>query len=330
MSWCTIESDPGVFTELIETIGVKGVQVEEIYSLDDDSFSHLKPVYGLIFLFKWVKQNDSGAPVQYVDDPSIFFANQVVNNACATQAILSILMNSPTLDLGETVSDLKAFTQEFPPELKGVSIGNCEQIRKAHNSFARAEPFVSDEKATADDKDDVYHFVAYIPHNGRVYELDGLKRGPVLLGEASEDNWLDAVRPAIQSRIESYSQSEIRFNLLALVKNRKQACEEKIAQLSTEMGTAEGGRQAEITAAIEEHQATIASEEAKFTNWREENKMRRHNYIPFIVAMLKVLAKKKKLGGLVEKARTRGGELRAAAMKKKADEQGAAAAVAGQ
>ena len=60
---------------------MKGVQFEEIYSLEKETLEHLKPVHGLIFLFKWV-QDLSGKPQGEVVKDSradeIFFPKQVI------------------------------------------------------------------------------------------------------------------------------------------------------------------------------------------------------------------------------------------------------------
>lgn len=303
--WCLIESDPGVFTELIKGFGVKGVQVEELWSLDKESFDKLKPIHGLIFLFKWAPgEEPSGSLVVDNRLDRIFFVKQVINNACATQAILSILLNSRNsdLELGDTLSSFKEFCQSFDATMKGLSLSNSEIIRQVHNSFSRQQLFEFDSKVASKD-DDVFHFVGYMPIDGRLYELDGLKDGPLDLGPIAADvDWTDLVRPVIEKRIQRYCGEEIHFNLMAIVSDRKMIYQRKINELAVQL---ENGNNTgnEVQVEISRLESLLCEEENKMKRYKIENIRRKHNYLPLIMELLKMLAREEQLQPLVEKAK---------------------------
>ena len=82
--------------------------------------------------------------------------------------------------------------------VRGETIGNSELIRTVHNSFARQDPFtVEDDGVSGVGSDDVFHFVSYVPHNGKLYELDGLQEGPIGLGDCTDENWVTMARDEI-------------------------------------------------------------------------------------------------------------------------------------
>jgi len=136
-----------------------------------------------------------------------------------------------------------------------------------------------------------------------------LKPGPINLGECTKDNWLEKVFPVVQNRIERYSRSEIRFNLMAIIKNRKTLYQEQIVaneKLKEQLKQTNHPDLAAKLASIEEENKSllekISAEEEKFKRWEVENVRRNHNYIPFLVNLLKILADKGKLGPLIQQA----------------------------
>ena len=85
----------------------------------------------MIFLFKWVPDTEKRPTQSFNDtDPDLFFAHQRVNNACATQAILSILMNRvQDVELGNELTQLRGFSMGLPFKERGEAIGAQDVIR---------------------------------------------------------------------------------------------------------------------------------------------------------------------------------------------------------
>lgn len=250
--WLELESDPGLFTLLLEDFGVKDVQVEEVYDLQKPIEG---PVYGFIFLFRWIEERRARRKIVetteiFVKDEeavsNIFFAQQVVPNSCATHALLSVLLNCNDLPLGETLNRLKVHTKGMCPENKGWAIGNTPELACAHNSHAMPQARRRLDKSsgvtTGRFTGEAFHFVSFVPINGHLFELDGLKPFPMDHGPWDEnEDWTDKFRRVMAERLGiSTGEQDIRFNLMAVVPDRRIAVTHKLKMLRTNQAIVSG------------------------------------------------------------------------------------------
>ncbi|KAF5677217.1 ubiquitin carboxyl-terminal hydrolase isozyme l5 [Fusarium heterosporum] len=252
--WVELESEPAFFNIILRDLGVRNAKAQEIFTIDQDSLALLpQPVYGLIFLFQYLPGLEETNQEQDAND--VWFANQTTNNACATVAMLNIVMNAEGIDLGEKLQAFKESTRDLDTALRGHQISKNKFIRTIHNSFTRrmdhlnADLFLENEasgaKASANKRrappkkgcratprkkkpnsDYGFHFIAYVPAGDYVWELDGLQNKPNRLERLPGiGDWTAVARPQIEARMLQYEDSQLSFNLLAL-------CQSPLATLS--------------------------------------------------------------------------------------------------
>ncbi|KAF7315253.1 Ubiquitin carboxyl-terminal hydrolase [Mycena indigotica] len=291
--WQLTESDPGVFTELLKTLGVPLI-VDDLYSLDSESLAALQPIHALIFLFKWIPT--SGAPTsaqgEFDRDFAGFFAHQVVNNACATLAVMNALGNIPSLTTGPQLGELMSFTTGMDPQTRGIVLTSADWLREAHNSLSPPSAISLDGLGLPKTSEDAYHFVVYLPSMGALYELDGLKEFPVVHGSYDEtgEGWLKKARETIEARIATYPAGALEFSLLALRDDPLPVLEAQLRQLQA----------ANNHSAAAETVVKISTENSKRERWAFENSLRKHNHVGLVHALIVALAK----AGKLESAKT--------------------------
>ncbi|KAF3352163.1 hypothetical protein VdG1_00644 [Verticillium dahliae VDG1] len=240
--WCELESEPAFFNAILRDCGVQDVKIQELFSLDEDSLQLLpQPVYGLIFLYQYFAQDCEVDDEQGQDD-AIWFANQTTDNACATVAMMNIVMNSdvelgPELqafrDSTKDINSAAAFKKNAKKRARAAAAGTNTTPKK-RKSIAAATP--KRKKKTKIDSDSGFHFIAIVPAHGAVWELDGLKNGPVRLGPVHDDaDWVAAATPFIQDRMRQLGEDSVHFNMMALCKSPLAAAKARLAQSARQM-----------------------------------------------------------------------------------------------
>jgi ubiquitin carboxyl-terminal hydrolase L5 len=194
-----------------------------------------------------------------------------------------------------------------------MAITSSSQIRNAHNSFTNTnDTFMAlnqfDREKEMKGKGEAFHFVAYVPVNGTVYELDGLQKEPIVVGSLGEtdndDNpglnpkyhWLSIARKAIQQRMMTIGadKGDVKFNLMAVTSNRSVSLQRihDICQENLETPETENTQFAHLFFATE---TEMQAQKQKRLQYKYENQRRRHNYYNLILNVLKELQRMNQL-----------------------------------
>ncbi|EUC40933.1 hypothetical protein COCMIDRAFT_107513 [Bipolaris oryzae ATCC 44560] len=146
--FCEIESEPACFSVILREMGVEGVTVREVFSMDQQFIreSIPQPIYGFILLFHYRQFGNENQQNECSD--SVWFANQLpAQDSCATLAMINILMNQTTeVSIGEHLRQFKDFTKDFTPYQRGEAFASFGFVKRIHNSFAKKMDILEGDK----------------------------------------------------------------------------------------------------------------------------------------------------------------------------------------
>jgi len=304
-------------------------------------------VFGYVLLLDKSKYQQEMSQVSPGAEPNtdLWFARQVVNNSCATHALLSIVMNLDVIKstlledakqraagvpsddsaetkkanaellklqtllddvaLGPQLEAFREFTSSFDAKTRGLSVGNSDELRRAHNSFSNDSQLLLQaskpdrkRKHVDDPRTRLYHFSTYICVLNKkdamydVYEIDSLYNDAPLrvLRDKTYDGAQKQLIAFLTEKLQKFGQNDLFFSLMALVSDPVPALQRRLnaAKEAGDSGEEVMVQQA-ITDLIERHEAQ-----------KKENARRRYNYMPFLVQLLKSLAQNGTLAAVVE------------------------------
>jgi ubiquitin carboxyl-terminal hydrolase L3 len=219
-AWHALESDPDLWREYMEKLGVdvNSLDFIEIYSLEDHPFDD--SIYSFIFLYPDNGSSSISNVSQPLMDDKLWTIKQIeeLDSCCCLIALLHAIGNNldkvilkPNSPLAEFFEKTKTMTADERAEV----LLNDTTIHEAHEETAE-----QGQTEIVDSGKVGYHYIAYIvSNNNKLYELNGSTRGPQakFIGECNEESFFSCVTREIKQKVNELD-GDIRFNLIGLAK----------------------------------------------------------------------------------------------------------------
>lgn len=288
--WLVLRSTAPNLNAVLTNAGVNGLKLRQLYSCEPPTAHR---IHALILLYKWspdrgdrVKWNPENsasmfanpAPHHMQDDsapmPSeeIMFCNQTLDNASATQALITAVVNIvdgkgnhrvkskdedeaalAAFDLGDRISHLKSFLKPLDPILRSAVICSSQVVRSAHNDAARAQsgghPELLDEDGRMQNSsfsDELWMYTIYLPGIGDkwVYEMEGIADSASVVGPCDPElgeRWIDLPFVRIEDKVDLFREHKTPFMLFSLTNDSNRSPSPKIPRKGRERNSSTSG-----------------------------------------------------------------------------------------
>jgi ubiquitin carboxyl-terminal hydrolase L3 len=229
--WLPLESNPAVLNDFAGRIGFTDSNYRfcDVFGLDPELLQMVpQPVLALLLLFPLTPEAEAAKVAQEEEAAKaggrapgphgLYFMRQTIGNACGTIGLLHALGNARgdvQLEPGSWLEEFYSRTEAMSPAERGSFLehppSDAPSLDDAHDAAANE----GQTKPPEPDEVVALHFVALVEREGRLWELDGRKSGPVPHGPTSRDTLLqDSV--AVVKKFMETAGGDINFNLIAL------------------------------------------------------------------------------------------------------------------
>jgi ubiquitin carboxyl-terminal hydrolase L3 len=185
-------------SKLAATLGLSSeLEFYDVYSLDEpELLTHIpRPALALLVIIPLTPAWDRSRKAEDADkepytssgpgEPVIWF-KQTIGHACGSIGLLHSVINGPAVDFIKPDSDLEAIrSQAIPLDMskRAEMLYNSEPFEAAHKSVEQA----GDSEADLTGEREGGHFVSFVKSGGKLWELEGSRKGPLERGSLADD-----------------------------------------------------------------------------------------------------------------------------------------------